>query len=250
VEFFDVYSIHVTSDSFSMSSSNFTVLFLAFFLFAIPKIGMCQFSGVHVEEIDNDGLLAGTTYRVYVKFEDVADRLDAVMPFEDNPIVIHTSSRFYQHPKGSYLATNIKRGDVDNDLTLAYDSWVTIGLVDNYLNKSAIHPPGSTFLENFENSGQAIVSYVQDPNGGAWFVRPDEEQGIAGEDSKVLIGQFTTSGTITGLINIMGRKTTNDPDLPENSHKGLIQELGIYFTCPSDATNGLTRDELLQLSPR
>lgn len=233
-----------------MSSFKLAVLFLAIFSMILPINAWSQFSGIQIEEVDNDGILAGRTYRVYVKFEDPLDRLDAVMPFEDNPLVIHSSNNFYQHPKGSAIATNIKRGDVANDLTLAYDSWVSIDLDDNYLNKSAIHPPGSTFLENFENTGGAIVSYVEDPNGGAWFVRPDSEQGTAGEDGIVLIGQFTTTGVITGLINIMGRKTTDDPELPENAHKGLIKEEGILFTCPSGATNGLSREELLQLSPR
>lgn len=246
----DVCLNDVMLDLTKMISFKLPVLLFAIFSMMLPLKGLGQFSGIEIEEINNEGVLAGRTYRVYVKFEDSLDRLDAVMPFEDNPLVIHSTSSFYQHPKGSSLATNIKRGDVANDLTLAYDSWVSIDLADNYLNKSAIHPPGSTFLENFENSGGAIVSYVEDPNGGAWFVRPDAEQGMAGEDGMVLIGQFTTTGVITGLINIMGRKTTNDPELPENAHKGLIKEQGVLFTCPAGSTNGLSREALLQLSPR
>ena len=32
------------------------------------------------------------------------------------------------------MAAEVQRYDVENDATLAYDSWVTIGLEDNYMN--------------------------------------------------------------------------------------------------------------------
>jgi len=227
----------------------FALPIMAIMAFTLPQFCIGQFSKIEVEEVDNSGLISGATYRVYAVMEDSLDRLDAVMPFEGHPIVIHSSSKFYQHPNGAPIATEIRRVDVENDLALAYDSWVTIDLSDNYLNRAAVHPPGSKFLDNFENSGESIVSYVEDPNGGAWFVRPDEAQGIAGTDKKVLIAQFTTAGTVTGLINLMGRKTTGDAALPNDAHKGLIKEEGIMFTCPANV-RGLTREDLLQLSPR
>ena len=37
---------------------------------------------------------------------------------------------------------------------------------------------------------------------GAWFVTLGSSNGIAGEDLRVLVGQFTTDGVISGFLNL------------------------------------------------
>ena len=37
------------------------------------------------------------------------------------------------------------------------------------------------------------------------FVLPDKRQALAPADKRILIAQFTTTGTVNGLINIHGR---------------------------------------------
>ena len=42
---------------------------------------------------------------------------------------------------------------------------------------------------------------MNDPTGGAWFVTNVYNNGIAGDDLEVLLGQFTTAGELTGVLN-------------------------------------------------
>jgi hypothetical protein len=47
-----------------------------------------------------------------------------------------------------------------------------------------------------------------DTDNGTWFATPDDSQVLAGDDLRVLIGQFTTYGFdshITGVINLQGK---------------------------------------------
>ena len=47
-----------------------------------------------------------------------------------------------------------------------------------------------------------------DTDNGTWFATPDNPQVLAGNDLRVLIGQFTTYGwdsQITGVINLQGK---------------------------------------------
>ena len=52
------------------------------------------------------------------------------------------------------MAAEVQRYDVENDATLAYDSWVTIGLADNYMNSLTAFPPETTFFDAFEMEGR------------------------------------------------------------------------------------------------
>jgi hypothetical protein len=81
-------------------------------------------------------------------------------------------------------------------------------------------------LTEFE-AGNALTT-----SNGAWFVTPDKRQALAPEDKRILLGQFTTSGVVTGVLNIHGR-TKAVLDLEGNVESGaqLIQAENIRFTC-------------------
>jgi len=124
------------------------------------------------------------------------------------------------------MASEVQRYDVENDATLAYDSWVTIGLEDNYMNSLTAFPPETTFFDAFETGGTLTT------DNGAWFVLPDKRQALAPADKRILIAQFTTTGTVNGLINIHGRtKAILDAEGNVESGAQLIQAEGISFTC-------------------
>ena len=52
------------------------------------------------------------------------------------------------------MAAEVQRYDVENDAILAYDSWVTIGLADNYMNSPTAFPPETTFLTRLRMEGR------------------------------------------------------------------------------------------------
>ena len=191
-----------------------------------PALVWGQFSHIEVDEVENGGVVAGRTYRVYAVMESEGDVIDAIFGEAGKPLEISCSSGFFQHLKGGGMAAEVQRYDVENDATLAYDSWVTIGLEDNYMNSLTAFPPETTFFDAFEKGGTLTT------DNGAWFVLPDKRQALAPADKRILIAQFTTTGTVNGLINIHGRtKAILDAEGNVESGAQLIQAEGISFTC-------------------
>ena len=173
------------------------ILFTTFFISLLVEPLSAQFVRLDVEEVDNKGVVPGKTFRVYAVFENEGDNLDSVYG-EDQALLSITSTKpFYQHPKGGALSTDILRNDISVNPELAYDSWVTIGVEDNYVNHLL-----SFILEfdEFETKGGKLETL-----NGAWFVTPDKRQSMAGPSKRILLMQLTTEGRIDGLINLHGR---------------------------------------------
>ena len=166
-----------------------------------------QFKGLVVEEVDNKGVVPGKTYRIYAQMEAEGDVVDAIFGDGEDYLEVKSTAPFFQHERGGNSANELQRSDVASIEGLAYDSWVTIGYEDNYMN--ALTAFLMDFSE-FEAGGQLYT------NNGAWFVTPDMRQAAAGPDGKLLIMQLTTEGDITGRINLHGRTRPlpreNEPD--------------------------------------
>ena len=91
---------------------------------------------------------------------------------------------------------------------LAYDSWVTIGLTGTpdalagEANVSTVQSTANPWFTNFDPggglAGENIV--IDDIIGGAWYALNGDANGIAGTDLKVLVGQFTTTGDLSGQL--------------------------------------------------
>ena len=174
-----------------------TILFTAVLITLMVAPLSAQFLRLEVDEIDNEGKVPGKTFRVYAVFENEGDILDAIYGESSALLSITSTKPFYQHPKGGNLSTDIQRYDLSVNPELAYDSWVTIGSEDNYMNSL------SGFIMEFgefETSGGNIET-----SNGAWFVTPDKRQSMAGSSKRILLMQLTTEGKINGLINLHGR---------------------------------------------
>ena len=151
-----------------------------------------DFQGIEWEAIDS-GLGIGTTYRLYVAI-DAGGEVDAVYGDSDNALTIESSTSFYQNPFGGY-------GTPSESLfeffpSLEFDSFVTIGLLND--TGDAMMDIGIDWTD-FEDNGGAIWT-----DNGTWFATPDEPQ-VREVNGRVLIGQFTTDGDISGFINLQGK---------------------------------------------
>ena len=184
-----------------------------------------QFVRLEVDVVaeHTEGDLEGhKTYRVYGVFESSGDIVDAIYGEKSAPLEVKSTTSFYQHERGGALSTEIQRSDITVAPELAYDSWVTIGLEDNYLNVLS-----GFIMEfgDFEENGGPIAT-----NNGAWFVTPDKRQALAGPSKRVLFMQLTTDGKVEGVINIHGRTKAIYDETGEQIGGGdEIKVEGLFF---------------------
>lgn len=155
-----------------------------------------QFKALVVEEVDNKGLVPGKTYRIYAQMEAEGDIIDAVFGDGEDDLEVTSTAPFFQHVQGGNSANELQRSLVQSEPGLPFDSWVTIGYEDNYMNAL------TAFLMDFTEFEKGGRLYT---NNGAWFVTPDMRQAAAGPDGKLLLMQLTTEGDISGRLNLHGR---------------------------------------------
>ena len=171
---------------------------LTLLVFILASFGSArgQFKSLVVEEVDNKGAVPGRTYRVYAQMEAEGDVIDAVFGDGEDYLEVSSTAPFFQHERGGNSANELQRSDVQSVDGLKFDSWVTIGYEDNYMNAL------TAFLMDFSEFEQGGRLYT---NNGAWFVTPDMRQAAAGPGGKLLIMQLTTEGEVSGRINLHGR---------------------------------------------
>jgi hypothetical protein len=210
--------------------------------------GSCRLSSedislnLELHATHTSGELEGyNTYRLYAHLTQPEDKLDAVYGTYDNPLIIDGSiGDFYHHPYGSYEAVFFPQNMIDLDPLRAYDSYVTLGWD---------HTEPSGYLESIESSenpwtsnfelGQAIT--IDNLAGGGWYTMNNNNNSLsdAGEDLQVLLGQFTTLGGLSGMINIQAEGCGS---------VGTYNALSIEFSSQDDL-NGCTDSEACNYTP-
>ncbi len=158
-----------------------------------------------VETYAENGVQGTTTYRVYVTTPNATDFVSAIAGDEINPSYLRTSTSFFQSDLGGLTA------DIINPLffaafpELAYDSWLTIGIEsapvpgDGSAAVTLAQAAGDTWAADFE-AGQNLE--LNSFFGGSWFTTNLSNNGVAGDDQKVLVAQLTTDGTLTGQLYV------------------------------------------------
>jgi len=139
----------------------------------------------------------GDTYLIYADL-DAGSQLNAVYGDDINALTISSDGGFYQTPAFGVDTTNtLNPALIAVFPSLAYDSWVTIGLEDNVGNNML--NIGIDFT-NF-NSGGSLWT-----DNGSWFATPDDAQ-VMEVNGQVLIGQFTVAAGdhVFGSVNMQGK---------------------------------------------
>jgi len=165
----------------------------------IVGTAMADYTGLSFTGVDNgDGTW---TARIYADFNAASDELDAVFGDADDMLSISSNGAgFYQNAFGGPTSSDINPAFYEMFPSLLMDSWVTIGLEDNV---------GNNMLNigidwsGFEGGGDISTS------NGSWFATPVDPQVLAGDDLRVMVGQFTLLGadsTISGVLNLQGKQ--------------------------------------------
>ena len=196
-----------------------------------------QFDKIEVIQIDNEELVPGNTYRIYAIMTSEGDYIDAVFGGPETPLNVTSTEPFYQHEMGGGMSKDTYKWNCNvemnskADKALLFDSWVTIGWVDNYEND--LRFTDQEALDRFE-AGESLTT----TNGACWALpRLDAENRIiqagptfAGQDKRILLMQLTTTGTVKGLININGKQA---PARNEDGQlvRDVVRVSGIEFVC-------------------
>jgi len=163
----------------------------------IASSAMADYTGLTSVNSDNgDGTW---TAQIYANFSAATDELDAVFGDAQNALSISTSGMFYQNALGGATSNSINPALIPLFPSLALDSWVTIGRIDQTDN--ALLNIGIDF-SGFEAGGSIST------DNGSWFATPDDPQVLAGADLRVLVGQFTMMGmddNVSGVLNLQGK---------------------------------------------
>ena len=204
---------HKTHESMTQHL-NTIVIFVSFGIaFCIPMGCLSQLMddsgfGLRVDEFvvhsDTSTLAGMTTYRMYITTPNENDVISAVYGDDDTPLIVSSSTSFFQSEVGTLLGTGVNPFFLDFFPTLEFDSWVTIGLDGPTGPGDAeiltIGNTNNSWETNFE-LGQDLV--ITDGIGGAFYVTPDTNAAniVSGSNRQILIGQFTTDGLLSGVIN-------------------------------------------------
>ena len=175
--------------------------------------------GLEVEVVSEDiGILAGalgvtdlTGYsctRLYVTTTNADDFMSSVSGDVTNPTYVNTTTSFHHALLGAATPNGINSLLFPVYPDLAYDSWVTIGLEGSpnaAAGEAAVSTVQSTsnpWATNFDLGGGLPGGNIaiDDPIGGAWYALNGDANGVAGDDLKVLVGQFTTDGDLSGQL--------------------------------------------------
>ena len=152
-----------------------------------------DFLGFDIEAIDS-GLGIGTTYRIYATI-DAGGEVDAVYGDDVNALSIQSTTSFYQNQFGGYGTPSAALFDFFP--SLEFDSFVTIGLLND--TGDAMLDIGIDWTD-FEGNGGAITT-----TNGTWFATPNEAQ-VQEVGGRVLIGQFTSDGDVSGCLSLQGKE--------------------------------------------
>lgn len=182
--------------------------FLAAILACFPSYG--QFISVELEPHvihagptpDGVDLSGYITYRLYVNLGHESDFCSSVYGDVEFPLVIESTTGFWQSPFGGLTGPDINPLLLPAFPSLEFDSFVTIGRATSGEPGGAVNSIESNcdqWATSF-NAGGAIE--MDCLFGGAWFALNGDSNGLAGDDLRVLIGQFTTNGELSGTINV------------------------------------------------
>ena len=185
-----------------------TALLFCFTFFTFTS-GFSQYVGL-VSEVHAESDY-GTTYRIYAEFESAFDEVQAVYSIGTNetgtvPLELGVTTSFYQDASfGVDLGSSLFGALLASFPSLAYDSWLTIGSESN--TDPTVSALGMSDAFDQFNSGQGFV--LNGAVGSSWYVLPGSNPlALAGDDGKVLLGQFTATddtdgpGHVTCLWNL------------------------------------------------
>jgi hypothetical protein len=169
---------------------------------------------VHEGMVGTVDLAGFTTYRIYLNMVNEHDFLSTISGEFGNPLILNSTSDyawFNDLDLGVDIGAENNSGFFGFLPQLAFDSWLTIGGESSGDGIDVSAAEGDISLFDEFNSGGNVL--IDDPTGSALFtLYPCDAEDLsscdwshpsfAGDDLRVLVGQVTTQGELTGQMQI------------------------------------------------
>lgn len=197
---------------------------------------LCQINNVIVEPVfvHDDAVEFGpgegfTTYRIHLVLEGSNDYISSIAGDSNDFLSISTTGTFWQSTAVNHF------GNTSNESQ--FDSWITIDSSPEDPGPQPLTIGMSAALEAFQNGNDLILN---DEFGGSWFTTfpcgssncDYSQSGFAGDDNRVLIGQFTTDGVLSGTLNVLL--------FPQGNQENSMYDKGLEFSSSSPQILGCT----------
>ena len=212
-----------------------------------PITDYCLRTEIVAEHTTGD--LAGmTTYRVSIQTLHPMDFVTSVSGNTENPTYINTTTTFYQDLFGGVTPANINPLLLPAFPTLAYDSWITIGLDgpansnEGETNASVVQSPAQSWALQFD-PGNGVPGgniAIDDLVGGVWYILNGDANGMPDANGRVLLGQFTTSGELSGNMQVQL--------FPQGDNENFLLldlPLGLGIGCPTGGEDTCLYDDAI-----
>ena len=205
-----------------------------------------------LETVDNSsGTFTGgeVTYRLYAELNSSSAKLLQIYGDESRAHLITTSTTFFQDATASAnLQQAISSGWIGllnpGFENVGFDTWMTIG--DNYDPVSNISTIGELNWPSFAGSSWNTGGTIN--SDASIFRLPTDAECLPDANNKVLLGQFTTSGVLSGHINLAGLNPdgsawseSNIPipqiQISSGVNENQINDLNIYPNPSNDIFN-------------
>lgn len=193
-------------------------LFLSLSLFAQAPTVSLSWEEVPIDpavlpEIEGQIGAGAHTYRVYYNLPDFWEIQAVYAEFTSGLVLsISTSTSFYQNTMvGGPTPLNITEAELTAFPSVNYDSWLTIGEAYGENSQLSLVPFESIFADFEAGNSQTFNDFLD----VVLFVAADQliAQNSADENGRVLIGQFTTTGSVDLCINSQVRRFNPDGTL-------------------------------------
>ena len=173
------------------------VTLITFFAFSFNGVSQNNpefFEGLILEQLNNNGEVDGTTYRLYAEIS--SGQLIAIWANENNPFALETTTSFYNESTvGGNFQSDINTALYTTFPELQWDTWITIG--DDFEN--APSTIGELNIDGINNSSWTFGGTLN--SDASIYKITGDAACFPDSNGYVLIGQFTTDGIISGNFN-------------------------------------------------
>ena len=161
------------------------IVFVTFFIFGV-SVAQTPFTGLVLEQLDNGGVVDGTTYRLYAELSEGI--LYAIYADENNPSLLQitgsTQGFVNDQTYGGDFQNEINPALFDAFPSVEWDTWITIG--DSY--DDAALTVGDLHTQGFVGSAW---SFGGTENSDASIFRTPDDVLCLPENGLVLLGRIS-----------------------------------------------------------